>query len=736
MRFKYLRYLASALGGITAAVGAGALYLHVTFDGTRLASDLTLFAKQRYQRTLHFDGPIELRMFPRVELHLPATTLSVRGGEGDAAAFASGRVGVRLGSLLAREVVAAGVELDGLRMIVVRGKDGKLSIADLLAPLPDDAPAGVDLDRLVVHNGSLNWLDEASERPLALTEIELATDRLAEHADGRLEISARLTQAAAQQTDARIALSTGYRIDDALRLLRGLRFSANGQLLDHPATELELSIAEFRLPADSQPQAEGFSLQARQQADARSAELRLAASRLTLRDEGPEAADAAASLRLDTGGEGGTLRARLAGVAVAGKRLGVNKLDLDLDWKRAEGRLAGSLTGKLGWQQDAQVLEVSPLTGKLGYTAAGAGAVAQAVTASLDGKFDLARDAASGKLDVRVADTRVQGAWRLPRLSAGSFGFDLDVDRLDADRAFGPFDGATPLSLGGMAGLDAEGVLRMTKLRLGGLRFDTLNLPLSLHGGVLNATAATGTLYGGSLDASFGFVAADSKTSLRAYLQNANVGALLRDVGGREPLLGVLNCFVEANGAGKTVAELRQNLAGQGRLRLRNGVVRGIDVPAAWREWRGAIQAHEPAKRPYREAETTAVGEVTGSFQLASGRIRVADLQSRTASLALAGSGEAELGGSHLDLLTRVTLLAFAPADMQALASLRGVVVPLRATGSPGRPEWRVDPGAQGGVTTLKVAPLKAPPRPVPKPIPKPRPKPAPAASPAATEPE
>lgn len=730
MRFKYLKFLASALGGITTAVGAGALYLHATFDGARLATDLTLFAKQRYQRTLRFDGPLELQMFPRLELRLPATTLSGRGGEGELAAFESGRVGLRLGALLAREVAADGVELNGLRMALHRGKDGKLNIADLFAPLPDEAPARFDLDRLVVHNGALNWIDEAGGRQLALTEVALSTGRLADHADGRLAFGARLTQAVPQQADARVELNTSYRLDEATRLLRGLRLTANGRLADHPAGELELSVAELRLPADGSPQLDGLSLQARDRTDALRTELRLAASRLTLRDEGPEAADAEASLRMDADGEGGTLRARLADVALAGKRIGVDKLDLDVDWKRADGRLTGALAGKLGWQAEGQVLEVSPLAGKLTYTPARPGAAAQPVTANLDGKFDFARDSAAGKLDLRIAETRVHGDWRLPRVSAGSLGFDLDVDRLDADRAFGPFDGTTRLDLGPIAGRDVDGVLRFAKLRLAGLRFDTLSLPVSVHGGVLNVSAATGNLYGGSLDASLGFAAAAGKANLRAYLQNANVGALLRDVGGREPLLGVLNCFVEASGAGRTVAELRQNLAGQGRLRLRNGVVRGIDVPAAWREWRAALQARQPARRAYREAETTAVGEVTAGFQLAAGRIRLAELQSHTASLALAGAGEAELDGTRLDVLTQVTLLAFAPADMQALAGLRGVAVPLHATGLPGRPEWRVDPLAQAAGATPRPAPVKSAPRPAPKP----RPKPAPAASPAAAE--
>mgnify|MGYP000635623443 FL=1 len=83
MYFKYLRYLAFALGGLCTVVAAGALFLYATFDGARLAAELSHFAKQRHQRSLRLEGPLELSMFPRLVLHVPRGSLSGRAGEGD-----------------------------------------------------------------------------------------------------------------------------------------------------------------------------------------------------------------------------------------------------------------------------------------------------------------------------------------------------------------------------------------------------------------------------------------------------------------------------------------------------------------------------------------------------------------------------------------------------------------------------------------------------------------------------
>jgi hypothetical protein len=94
MRFKYLKYLAFALGGLSTVVAAGALYLYATFDGVRLAAELTHFAKQRYQRTLRIDGPVELSMFPRLRLQLPAGTLSGRSGGSEFIGFEQASISV------------------------------------------------------------------------------------------------------------------------------------------------------------------------------------------------------------------------------------------------------------------------------------------------------------------------------------------------------------------------------------------------------------------------------------------------------------------------------------------------------------------------------------------------------------------------------------------------------------------------------------------------------------------
>ena len=733
MRFKYLKYLAFALGGASTAVATGALYLYATFDGARLATDLSHFTKQRHQRTLRFDGAVELAMFPRLELRLPAMALSGRNGDGEFLGIEQGTIGLRLLPLLAQRVVVDRVEVDGLRLALRRGKDGKLSVADLLTPLPAEAPLEFDVDKLAVTGGVLNWIDEATGRNFALSDIRLGTSRLGRKADGRLELSARLTQAT-PLTDARIELQTGYRLDgDAGHQARSAHLAVRGALVDRAEVDVDLAVAELQIPADGALQASGLSFVGKDKSDGRLAELRVTAPRVVLGTAGPEAATADAALRIDGKAYGGQLRTRIAGLAAKGNQLAVDKLSADIDWKTPAGQLAGSLSGAASWQADARVLDIPALAGELGLTAAKPGAAPLKIATQLGGKVDFGRDNGGGKLDLRFGDSHLTGSWNLPKLSAPGIGFDLDVDRFDADRHLGPIDGTTRIDAAALSGLEADGVLKVASLKLGGVHVERLRLPLALHGGKLAATAYTGSLYGGTLEGTAS-LAEGNKLQWRSYVQNVNVAPLLRDATGREPASGLLNLFIDVSGAGQTLADVRQSLAGQARVRLRGGVLRGFDATAALKDWRGAIQARQPARRPHRDAESTPVGELTAGFEVAGGHASSSDLQARSPTLALTGGGSIDLSGPRVDALVRLNLLAVAPVDMPVLGGLRGVPVPVRARGALARPDWQLDPGAAPMAPVKSVVIAPPAPRPVVKPAPRPAaptPAPAPASPPA-----
>lgn len=713
MYFKYLRYLAFVLGGLCTVVAAGALFLYATFDGARLAAELSHFAKQRHQRSLRLEGPLELSMFPRLVLHVPRGSLSGRAGEGELLAFERAALGVRLMPLLARQVVVDRVELDGLRMALQRDRDGKLNIADLLDPPAADNGKGAEplefaTPSLAVRNGALTWNDEAAGRALALSEFELTSGRLAPLAEGYAELSGRLTQAS-PATDARLTLEASYRLgpEGKPMQLDGVRAALRGLLAGQPDAELGASIP-----------------------------------RLSLAPEGLLAESAEVTFKQ----AGQQLRARLTGLKGGAGVWAAERLSTELDWKTAFGRLAGSLAGGASWREDGRVLELGDHGGELSLTPEAASTLRK-IAVRGEGRIDFAQGRGVGKVELSHELGHLKGRWSLPRLAPLALGFDVDVEAFDLDRQLAngkpqknrkgeatADDAAQPVDLSGLRGLDIDGVVRFGSLKAGGLKLASLRLPVAVHDGRLVSTGQTATLYGGAFEGSLSLAADGNKLAWRAYLQNADAAALGRDLFGKSPFAGTTNIFVDVSCAGNSRGQMRSSLVGLARLRLRGGTLQGFDLLAGLKEWRPAIQARQPAARRPRDGETSALGELTASFAIERGVARSADLKAQGGPFAITGGGSVDLAGRRLDLLSRVSLLV-PPAgpDAAALAGLRGVALPLRVQGPFGQPEWRLEPGAQLAASPAPARPAApAQPRPAPKPTARPAAKPAskPAAAP------
>ena len=87
MYFKYLRYLAFALGGLYGGRRGGALFLYATFDGARLAAELSHFAKAAPPAQPAPGGAAGALDVPRLMLRAPAA--ACRGGRARASSWLS-----------------------------------------------------------------------------------------------------------------------------------------------------------------------------------------------------------------------------------------------------------------------------------------------------------------------------------------------------------------------------------------------------------------------------------------------------------------------------------------------------------------------------------------------------------------------------------------------------------------------------------------------------------------------
>src|SRR5207245_452373 len=91
------------------------------------------------------------------------------------------------------------------------------------------------------------------------------------------------------------------------------------------------------------------------------------------------------------------------------------------------------------------------------------------------------------------------------------------------------------------------------------------------------------------------------------------IGALLRDVAQKDILEGHGTVALDVNAAGKTVNTMKKALAGNARLQLKDGAIKGINLAEVFRKAKTALGSQE-ARAEARQTQQTDFSEMTASF--------------------------------------------------------------------------------------------------------------------------
>ncbi len=253
--------------------------------------------------------------------------------------------------------------------------------------------------------------------------------------------------------------------------------------------------------------------------------------------------------------------------------------------------------------------------------------------------------------DVRLVAVRALGAhWTgslRRRSAAGPWDFDLSADRLDpaeVDRWLVP--GGQPGLLGRIlpftvsrssapareavfARLAARGRLRVGEVLLAPLAIAKLDADAEIDGRRIVLRRAQADFYGGRLSGELNAsLAAEPFYSFRGRVDRVDLGLLANasaPLAGRFAGLAAGELTLEARGIGRE--PLAASLEGEGVLRVRNAVVRGLDLGAALGSERGPDQS--PLQRlpaPGRAGDSelgleTRYGTAEATFHIADGRV-------------------------------------------------------------------------------------------------------------------
>lgn len=220
---KPVKYALLGLAILAAIVIAAAIVLTLTFDPNRYKGDIERLAKEHTGRTLGIKGDIKLAFWPSLGVRVGAVTFSEKGSSQEFVSLESAHASVKVLPLLKGQTIIDSVGLSGFKARIVKGKTGRFNFADLTEtkkPSPEEKrssegrspPVVFDIGSVSIERASVSYTDLQAGQEYTLENLRLKTGRLAQHAEGRLEL-AMVAKRKAPPLEAKLSLDGTYRLD-------------------------------------------------------------------------------------------------------------------------------------------------------------------------------------------------------------------------------------------------------------------------------------------------------------------------------------------------------------------------------------------------------------------------------------------------------------------------------------------------------------------------------------------
>ncbi|HEX6363071.1 MAG TPA: AsmA family protein, partial [Albitalea sp.] len=609
-------------------LAALATWLVASFDPNRFKGTAVEWMKVHRNRTLVMDGPIELSVFPRLQVKLSKVRLSEPGRPDLFAALEEAGLAVDVLPLLRGELVVGRVAARGVRVTYLRDAQGRSNLDDLLkrdAPKPAEAEkAGgqalrFDVSGIDVADLRARIKDDAAQVDGDVLVQSFTAGRLADGATSPLALAARFEfrQPAVKGElagDTKLSLDA----DTSSAALRDMDLRFKGDVPGASAVDAEIAGSLAWDGARRSVDAKALTLRFAGNA----AGMKLADSRVAIEHFAFDPASKALDLR--------KLQARIQGtqagqplaveldwpeLSVAGERLGGSgfsgkasrggTLPLEITYRsgaptgnfdalrlpgyvaqwssnapqrKMEGTLRADLTLKpaepsLTFERlDLQARLDEPKLPPYAIAARGT-AIASTKRSSwnLQGQLNQATFATEGTATLAGVTPQVNAKAR----------FDaLDLNRLlgppapAAPKGEGPAAADTPVDLAGLRVLDGQLSLRAGRFVYRQYRIDEAAIDASLQGGMLRVTQLQGRAWGGQVNATAFADARASRVAVKGAANGVDVNALVRDLASKDLLEGAGRVALDLDTAGRSVNEMKSRLKGSAALHVRDGAIK------------------------------------------------------------------------------------------------------------------------------------------------------------------
>jgi len=700
---KYLRYVLMGIAAVVLVVAGVAGYIAATFDPNAYKPQIIRLVKEKKQRTLKLDGDIKLAFWPSLGADLGRLSLSEFKSDKEFAAVESARVSLALMPLLSKQLVVNEVTIKGVRANIVRFKDGRMNIDDLLAKDEQKQEQfKFDIDHVAIENAALNFRDEAKGAEYALSGFNLKTGRIANGVPTKVGLSLNIKGNQPKlNLDADLKAQLTFDLDQQQYALEDLVLQAKGQVADIGNLAAKVAGNATARLKTGEFSASKVSVALTGASGKDQFDVKLDAPNLNFTAD-KASGDKVTMIAKITNPQGTTgVNLTLPGIEGTAQAFKSGAMTLDLDMKQGDLTVKSKLSSPVSGNLSAQQVNLPKLVAHI--SASGPNLPGKSLSGEFAGSasVDAVKQSVQANLAGKIADSNIKAKLGVAGFSPPGIHFDIDIDQLDIDR-YMPQQTAgaqkkpeQPFDLSGLKSLHANGTLRIGSLKASGVKATNVRLDIKANGGRVDVSPLAANLYQGTLNGALAINAAPATPAFAAKqnLNGISIGPLLKDLADKDLLEGRGNVALNVTAQGNTVTALKKALNGSAAVKLADGAVKGIDIAGSIRNAKaklGTLKGEQTQQS--NKTEKTDFSELAASFNIQNGVAHNNDLSMKSPLLRVGGEGDINIGEDSLNYLVKASIVGTIKGQGgQDLGDLRGVTVPVRVSGSLTAPSYKLD---------------------------------------------
>ncbi len=303
-------------------------------------------------------------------------------------------------------------------------------------------------------------------------------------------------------------------------------------------------------------------------------------------------------------------------------------------------------------------------------------------------------------LAAKVDDSQINANFGITQFSNPHFSFNLNIDKLDADKYITKSDkpetkstADTPIDLSAIKKLNASGTAKIGWLKLANVKTENVNIGLNAADGITTINPFAANLYQGSMSGSLKVDARGTPAiAFKQSMQNVSVGPLLVDAINNDMLEGKGTVKLDVSTSGGTVGALRKALAGTAALNLTDGAVKGIDIAGTIRDLKSKLNVLKSDSVSADKKKCTDFSEMVATFVIKNGVAHNDDLSMKAPIFRITGAGDIDIGNEKINYLAKPTIVKSLKGQGGAnLDALSGITIPVKLTGTFSSPQYALD---------------------------------------------